>query len=128
MATVKLNRLIISAVASKSKRTLHIARAPRKPRGPQPLSEPATDSDEDYVTWFDKTYEESIGFVIQPSHEQQESWTVTYRGLAVPIGATGQFYPFGDKPQSYSMGGLSGCTAIIPVVSDITTNSCTVSS
>jgi hypothetical protein len=56
-----------------------------------------------------------------PSDAQTETWKVNHNGEDIPIGATGQWRPFGNKKMNYEMHGLKGCTAIVAIVSIIKT-------
>lgn len=53
---------------------------------------------------------------ITPSDQQVKSWVID----GTPVGATGMYYEFGKTPQVWKMRGLSGCTAIIIMVSRVT--------
>ncbi|KAK8119331.1 uncharacterized protein PG998_003957 [Apiospora kogelbergensis] len=50
---------------------------------------------------------------IVPSDNQIDNWHVDYNGAQIPIGATGVWKAFGDKPMDYVTFGLHGCTAAV---------------
>lgn len=83
----------------------------------QPLASPASDSAEDFEKFIDAIYDDATRLQIVPSDEQTSSWTVEVGRATIPIGATAVWFPFGNTPQNYQMSGLTGCTAIIAVVS-----------
>ncbi|KAK9419941.1 putative SGNH hydrolase-type esterase domain-containing protein [Seiridium unicorne] len=50
---------------------------------------------------------------IMPSETQKEKWKINYNHVDIPIGATGEWRPFGNEPQEYATWGLHGCTAAV---------------
>jgi hypothetical protein len=86
-----------------------------------PLSNPAGGSAQEYGDWFKSVSEnadENGGKLpLYPSDVQIETWKVEYNGEEIPIGATGLWRPFGDRVRNYEMHGLTGCTAIVVIVS-----------
>lgn len=65
-----------------------------------------------------KDYEdEGEQLYIWPSPQQYNRWRVDYGGKSIPIGATGVYHDFGNKPQTFVMQGLTGCTAMFAIVS-----------
>lgn len=72
-----------------------------------------------FMRRLDKSVPEKSEYniAIKPRAKQLENWFVRDRkGLQVPIGVTAEFFPFGKKPQTYKMVGLSGCTAAFVIV------------
>lgn len=87
----------------------------------QPLSEPASGTAAAYAEWFKGIVtqaDNNAGYLnLIPSEAQTETWKVNYKGEEIPIGATGEWRPFGRQKMDYEMHGLKGCTAIIVIAS-----------
>lgn len=84
----------------------------------QPLDEPR--SDESFADFIDRISKYSDDEIpIQPGDDQLSSWQVSYaaRRAPVPVGATALAYRFEDEKQTRWMGRLTGCTAVIAIVS-----------
>ncbi len=56
----------------------------------------------------------SIG--IYPLQTQLDTWSITYWGNGISIGATGEWRDFGKEPMNWKTYGLTGCTMAIITV------------
>jgi hypothetical protein len=95
---------------------------PRAPVRRKPLSNPKNSSLQAFVDFFVEIKKGATEFDFLPGVAQVESWFITYRTVVIPIGATAVWHPFGNKPQKFIMGQLTGCTAVIAVVCIMTTD------
>jgi hypothetical protein len=97
-------------------------RPPIQQRAPlqlQPLREPISDSKEDFAAFIHdiSTGAGSTRIEIYPGKFQVANWRVNVDGKVIPVGATALGYIFENKPQDFSLGQLTGCTAVLAVVS-----------
>jgi hypothetical protein len=91
----------------------------RAPIELQPLEEPASTSKAGFAKFIKSisTRESTDRMDINPSEDQVEKWKVKVNGKLIPVGVTASGYFFEGKSEDYSLGQLSGCTAILAVVS-----------
>lgn len=82
----------------------------------QPLTSPKSSSMRDFVRFFQLIYKEATEFKIWDP-VQAMGWQITYGGTSIPIGVASVWHEFGPERQHYQMSWLSGCTAVIAVVS-----------
>lgn len=91
----------------------------RAPIELQPLQEPASISKEGFAEFINEisTKESTEEIPIHPTAAQTKKWKVKVNGKVIPVGATALGYTFEGESKDYSLGQLSGCTAILAVVS-----------
>jgi hypothetical protein len=84
-----------------------------------PLKEPASTSKAGFAQFIKtiSTKKTTDRVDIYPSEDQEKKWKVRVKGKLIPVGVTASAYFFEGKSQDYSLGQLSGCTAILAVVS-----------
>jgi hypothetical protein len=91
----------------------------RAPIRRKPLTEPARTSKAGFAQFIKtlSTKKTTDRVDIYPSEDQVKKWIVKVNGKRIHVGVTASAYFFEGKPQDYSLGQLTGCTAIIAVVS-----------
>lgn len=72
-----------------------------------------------FETFIEDFVDRTTTLEIVPESDQTEAWKIKVNNNLIPIGATGVYHPFTNKPQNFVMQGLTGCTAIFVVVSVI---------
>ena len=81
------------------------------------MREPASSSSADFATFINEFAVDGDTIPIDPGQEQTSTWQVNYGRNAIPVGATALGYEFGGEYKEWVMGRMTGCTAIIAVVS-----------
>jgi len=85
----------------------------------QPLTSPKSSSMRDFVKFFQFIYKEAEEFKIWDP-VQAMGWQIAYEGHSIPIGVASVWHELGPERQLFQMSWLSGCTAVIAVVSGAT--------
>lgn len=83
----------------------------------QQLRNPKDDSDGQFDRFMKSYVGKDQQLYIVPRPSEYNSWKINFKGKRTPIGATGVWHDFTDRSQNFIMQGLTGCTAIIIVVS-----------